>query len=284
MNTPLYKIAILNKSSLGANYLYYAILYYFSINNISFPQIHKNLFCPLDPDINFADLYQANALVKLATRFPTKFKYFNKEIDSFFNYKLVIKKCFFEQALSYAYKHEVNDPGNLYFLFNKYRIKGTQPEKINSETCVVSTKYFTECLNRTVDLYNETYDNFSNLIFVNFEEIKYDVDGVLKKLFNLDVSAKDKFNLSFTEISKEAFLNPKSEQLEKFKAYSEELDPNFKFPIQKIKLENKVNLIKNFDELLHKYQTMSRNSNLLNYVTEKDIQNRIEKENKHYSD
>ena len=50
------------------------------------------------------------------------------------------------------------------------------------------------------------------------------------------------------------------------------------------KLDNKMKLIQNFDELLHKYQTMSRNSNLLNYVTKKDIQNRIEKENKHYSD
>ncbi len=283
MSTPLYKIAILNKSSLGANYLYFAILYYFSINNISFPQIHKNLFDSLDTNVNFGDLYQANTLVKLTTRFPTKFKYFNKEINSFFNYKLMIKKCFFEQALSQAYKHEVNDAGNFYIVFNKGTTKGTQRSKFNNENCVVSTEYFTDVLNRFVESYNQIYDNFSNLIFINYEDIKYDMDGVLKKLFNLDISAKDKFDLGFTEISKTAFLNPKSEQLEKFRAYSEELsDPNFRFPIQKIKLEDKINLIQNFDELLYKYQMISRNSNLLNYVTEKDIQNRIEKENKHY--
>ena len=285
MSTPLYKIAILNKSSLGANYLYFAILYYFSINNISFPQIHKNLFNPLNPDINFADLYQANTLVKLTTRFPIKFKYFNKEINSFFNYKLMVKKCFFEQALSYAYKYEANDPTNNFFIFDKFRSDGTQRKKINSETCVISIKNFTDILNRFVESHNLIYNNFSNLTFINYEDIKYDMDHLLKKIFNLDISAKDKFDLGFTEISKIAFLNPKSEQLEKFRAYSKELsDPNFRFPIQKIKLEDKINLIQNFDELLYEYQTVSRNSNLLNYVTEKDIQNRIENENKHYSD
>ena len=283
MNTPLYKIAILNKSSLGANYLYFAILYYFSINNISFPQIRKNLFDPLDPDINFGDLYQANALVKLTTRFPKKYKYFNKEIDSFFNYKLVIKKCFFEQALSQAYKHEVNDAGNLYIVFDKRRTKGTQRSKFNNENCVISTEYFTDVLNRFVESYNQIDDNFSNLTFINYEEIKYDMDGVLQKLFNLEVSAKDKFDLSFNEISKTAFLDPESDNLKKFKTYSN-TNQSFMFPIQKIKLQDKINLIQNYDELLHKYQLISRNSNFLNYVSEQDIQNRIEKENKHYLD
>ena len=284
MNTPLYKIAILNKSSLGANYLYYAILYYFLINNISFPQLYRNLFDPFG-SVNFKHLTQDNTLTKLSFRFPKKFKYFNKEIDSFFNYKLVIKKCFFEQALSYAYKHEVIDAGNLYFSFSKHGIKGIQPEKINSETCNISTDYFTYLLNHIVKSHNSIHDSFSNLIFIDFEEIKYDMDHLLKRLFNLDVLAKDKFDLSFTEISKEAFLNPDSDRLEKFKTYSNmSINSNLLFPVQKIKLEDKISLIQNFDELLYKYQTMSRNSNLLNYVNEKDIQNRIEKENKHYSD
>ena len=67
-----------------------------------------------------------------------------KEIDSFFNYKLVIKKCFFEQALSYAYKYEVNDPANNYLIFDKFIIKGTQRKKINSETCVISIENFNQ--------------------------------------------------------------------------------------------------------------------------------------------
>lgn len=285
MNTPLYKIAILNKSSVGANYLYFVILYYFSINNISFPQIRRNLFGPFDPDINFGDIYQANTLFKLTTRFPTKFKYFNKEIDSFFNYKLVIKKCFFEQALSLTYKREVLDPGNYYFTFKKWRSKGAQREKINRETCALSPEIFTDILNYIVASHNLIYENFSNLTFIDYEDIKYDIDAVLKKLFNLNKSAKDRFDLSFTEISKTAFLDPESEHLKKFKTYSDDSsDQNLMFPVQKIKLEDKINLIQNFDELLYKYQMMSRNSNFLKYVTMEDIQNRIEIENKHYSD
>ena len=195
----------------------------------------------------------------------------------------MIKKCFFEQALSQAYKHEVNDAGNLYIVFDKRRTKGTQRSKFNNENCVISTEYFTDVLNRFVESYNQIDDNFSNLTFINYEEIKYDMDGVLQKLFNLEVSAKDKFDLSFNEISKTAFLDPESDNLKKFKTYSN-TNQSFMFPIQKIKLQDKINLIQNYDELLHKYQLISRNSNFLNYVSEQDIQNRIEKENKHYLD
>lgn len=274
MNTPPFKIAILNRESVGTNYLYYSILYYFLINGLSFPQLYRHFFHYLDSTPK--TLYPVNTLSRLFN-FPYKYKYYLKEIDNFFNYKIVVKKCIFEQALSTSYKKYLTEPSNFYLGYRKI-------ERLNVNSCKIPNDFFTMHLESIIEKNNLIYDNYSNLIILDYDELKYDMDGVLKNLFKFKTTAKDAFGLTFTEISKIAFSNPKSEKLDKFCMFTNKFSHiGLRLPYQKIKLDKKIKLIKNFDDLLEIYQKKARGSNLLNYVSKKDIYNRVDRENNHYS-
>ena len=285
MNQELYKIIILNKNSLGTNYLWRALKLYFSINNIGY-QAYKDIYyddlTSIPQDVNVIARSQINNESFIP---DDKLNFYNT-----FNYKITIERCFFEQTLGYCTRVYNNHESNIVRVQDA--IHSMEPYELPKEL-------FLKYLNILETNREWVKNNFQDLKLIEYDDLSFNIDEVIQNMFTFNTTFIDKFGISLSDFSKNRMLGITSDmvQVSEYMSYFNTInnslfsqnnslpiqDNSLNLTIKKFTLRQKIDAILNFDEILEIYQEKAQDSDTLNNITLDHILNRCDEEDTYFS-
>jgi hypothetical protein len=277
MNQELYKIIILNKNSLGTNYLWRALKLYFSINNIDY-QAYKDIYNDDLTSIPQNSNIIARSKIDNEIFLPNdKLNFYNT-----FNYKITLERCFFEQALGFSTRSYNNHQSNIVRVQDT--LSAVEPYELPKEL-------FLKYLDILETNRKRVKNNFQDLIFIKYDDLSFNIDEVIENMFTFNTTFYDKFGISLSDYSKNRMFgitNTSMVQVSNYMSFfntTNNIDQNnfLNLTIKKFTLRQKIDAILNFDEILEVYQERAQDSNTLNYITLDHLLSRCDKEDTYFS-
>jgi hypothetical protein len=279
MNQELYKIIILNKNSLGTNYLWRTLKLYFSINNIGY-QAYKDIYnydltsIPQDSNVIARSKIDNESFIP-----DDKLNFFYNT----FNYKITIERCFFEQTLGYCTRVYNNHESNIVRVQDA--IHSMEPYELPKE-------FFLKYLNILETNREWVKNNFQDLKLIEYDDLSFNIDEVIQNMFTFNTTFIDKFGISLSDFSKNRMLGITSDMVKvsEYVSYFNTINyflssqnNSLNLTIKKFTLRQKIDAILNFDEILEIYQEKAQDSDTLNNITLDHLLNRCDEEDTYFS-
>jgi len=264
----LKKILVLTPGALGSTFFQKSLTTFLNFNNISTKNYHDlaNFFTSLPTLINTLSNSKISVIGRCSPLRSKDFKEDEETYYKFCNYFftdiIVISRCSFESALSYCASYYFD---NIYSknMYNEAHYRGTYT--VSDDLFVSALEHFIE-----FEVWIDKY--FPNHTTISYNDLFKYTDDTFSKYFNIDydtdlcLSSYNIFN--FLRVRGLSIDNYSAKELQDiikttdyltFLAEKDLLYDMSSLPVKKITLNEKINTIINFNELLDRYNNYPSN-------------------------